>query len=595
MRMLRQKLFAFLVVVCWLAPLLVVALLPACFMHEALGAEQRGSLVIKSMDNTTTLAQLSSGFRLWSFSTPGFVKNDADGIFSGGNSVALSDISSLISVSPPLSYDPTNGTTANISIPLATGSADGYLSSTDWSTFNSKQAAGAYLTAVPDPIVPADGTQGVTGNLDASGYSEAGNIRLDTNTVSTLDTNGNLLIIPNGSGRVDIGNVGDAALSGTGSRTLWVGTTTGTTARIGIVGKSQADLFFKGSDAAVNSKWVQFYSINGTLGLRALNDAYTVKKEWMFISATGLVGFYNITPRYDLDVNGAIRAISGLYTGGTAGTDGTLRIDGNGVATLVSATVGDTGLVPLTLTSTDADAGGAAVDLYRNSASPAANDTLFSLIFSGRDSATNKTSYGYILGSILDPTNGSEDSQLTFTTLAAGTAVDPLRLESNKIMAGTGAEYYAGDGTKVIDATGNWTGVAPTAGYAVAWTGTVSNTADGVMTLLYSNPVGGFLRACGTAKGGVGAVLEFEVLGTAGVSLFTTTSIDTDCQWMLEAEVVGLTVWYRLKMADDAILGDAPLLVSEGWKTFTGTTHYFRIKGTGASANDVTVNMVTIK
>jgi len=42
----------------------------------------------------------------------------------------------------------TGGTTPAISIPKATGSVDGYLSSTDWTTFNNKQPAGAYLTAV---------------------------------------------------------------------------------------------------------------------------------------------------------------------------------------------------------------------------------------------------------------------------------------------------------------------------------------------------------------------------------------------------------------------------------------------------------------
>ena len=42
----------------------------------------------------------------------------------------------------------TGGTTPAISIPKATTSVDGYLSATDWTTFNNKQPAGAYLTTV---------------------------------------------------------------------------------------------------------------------------------------------------------------------------------------------------------------------------------------------------------------------------------------------------------------------------------------------------------------------------------------------------------------------------------------------------------------
>lgn len=45
-------------------------------------------------------------------------------------------ISSIIGTSPIVS---SGGTTPSISIPQASGSADGYLSSTDWTTFNSKQ------------------------------------------------------------------------------------------------------------------------------------------------------------------------------------------------------------------------------------------------------------------------------------------------------------------------------------------------------------------------------------------------------------------------------------------------------------------------
>jgi len=59
----------------------------------------------------------------------------------------------------------------------------------------------------------------------------------------------------------------------------------------------------------------------------------------------------------------------------------------------------------MTLTSTDAGAAAAPLlELYRDSASPAASDTLGEIEFNGEDSAGNKQAYGLIHASILSPT-----------------------------------------------------------------------------------------------------------------------------------------------------------------------------------------------
>ena len=53
------------------------------------------------------------------------------------------------------------GTSAShLSMPAATGSVNGYLTSTDWTTFNSKQPAGTYVTSVSGtaPVVSSGGT-----------------------------------------------------------------------------------------------------------------------------------------------------------------------------------------------------------------------------------------------------------------------------------------------------------------------------------------------------------------------------------------------------------------------------------------------------
>jgi len=70
---------------------------------------------------------------------------------------ALSYVSS-IGVSAPITS--TGGLTPTIGITQATTSTNGYLSSTDWNTFNGKQAAGSYLTAVS--VASANGFAGTS-------------------------------------------------------------------------------------------------------------------------------------------------------------------------------------------------------------------------------------------------------------------------------------------------------------------------------------------------------------------------------------------------------------------------------------------------
>ena len=67
------------------------------------------------------------------------------------------------------------GNTPAISISQATTSTDGYLSSTDWNTFNNKQAAGTYVTSVSGSTGRITSSGGTTPAIDlASGVVTAG-------------------------------------------------------------------------------------------------------------------------------------------------------------------------------------------------------------------------------------------------------------------------------------------------------------------------------------------------------------------------------------------------------------------------------------
>ena len=89
----------------------------------------------------------------------------------------------------------------------------------------------------------------------------------------------------------------------------------------------------------------------------------------------------------------------------------------------------------VTLTSTDAGATAAPLlELYRDSASPAANDTLGEIEFNGEDSAGNKQAYALFHGSILSPTSGSEQGQLHFETATAGALTEKMIIGTTNLV-----------------------------------------------------------------------------------------------------------------------------------------------------------------
>ena len=89
----------------------------------------------------------------------------------------------------------------------------------------------------------------------------------------------------------------------------------------------------------------------------------------------------------------------------------------------------------MTLTSTDAGAAAAPLlELYRDSATPAASDTLGEIKFNGEDSAGNKQAYGLIHGSILSPTSTAEQGQLHFETATAGALTEKMIIGTTNLV-----------------------------------------------------------------------------------------------------------------------------------------------------------------
>lgn len=95
---------------------------------------------------------------------------------TGGSISGVSGIGTVTAVSGTAPVVSSGGNTPAISMAKATTSVDGYLSATDWNTFNNKQPSGAYLTAVTaDSPLSGSGTSGshliiAQANTTTSGY-----------------------------------------------------------------------------------------------------------------------------------------------------------------------------------------------------------------------------------------------------------------------------------------------------------------------------------------------------------------------------------------------------------------------------------------
>jgi len=126
-----------------------------------------GTAPIASSGGTTPAISISQA----GTSTDGYLSSTDWNTFNS-KQPAGTYVTSVGATSPVAS---SGGTTPTISMPQATGSVSGYLSSTDWNTFNNKQPAGTYVTSVTgtSPITSSGGTTPAIAL--ASGYGDTQN------------------------------------------------------------------------------------------------------------------------------------------------------------------------------------------------------------------------------------------------------------------------------------------------------------------------------------------------------------------------------------------------------------------------------------
>jgi len=144
-----------------------------------------------------------------------------------GGSISVGTVTSVTGTSPVVS---SGGNTPAISMPAATSSVNGYLTSADWTTFNGKQPAGTYVTSVAatSPVTSSGGTTptiampaattSVSGYLTSTDWNTfngkgSGTVTSVSGTTGRItSTGGTTPVIDLASGVVTAGTTGSSTL-----------------------------------------------------------------------------------------------------------------------------------------------------------------------------------------------------------------------------------------------------------------------------------------------------------------------------------------------------------------------------------------------
>ena len=144
------------------------------------------------------------------------------------------------------------------------------------------------------------------------------------------------------------------------------------------------------------------------------------------VNTTGTLKLFDADDSHSAGIAaGTITADATLMTLNTADIDISVPIDVTGASTITTADNTDT----LSLISTDADANvGPILRLFRNSASPADDDVIGNIVFSGEDDAGNETDFLTFQVNAGDVGNGAEDGFMRIMMPVASTSTEFFRM-----------------------------------------------------------------------------------------------------------------------------------------------------------------------
>lgn len=258
---------------------------------------------------------------------------------------------------------------------------------------------------------------------DAADTKTSGNLTFSDDVKAVFGTGSDLEIFHDGSNS-RIKDVGTGSLIVTATN-LKFSKADGTEDYINCVVDDTVELFFNGNKKIETSNTGA--TVTGTLVADGLDIARDTDASAEIGRAhIGSVGFTDFSGFSHVDQNATgsyalLQSSSGnTYLNAASGQTVHYRINNSDVMTMNNTGLAVTG--DLTLQSTDAGATeNPTLDLYRNSASPADNDILGHIHFSGENDADQKVIYGEIEMRALDVSDGTEDGRLVINSILNGT------------------------------------------------------------------------------------------------------------------------------------------------------------------------------
>jgi hypothetical protein len=275
------------------------------------------------------------------------------------------------------------------------------------------------LTVTDDMTV--GGTLGVTGVVTANAGVVVDNITIDGTEIDLS------------SGDLTIDVAGDIILDADGGNVTFKD---GGTA-IGDLVNSSSDFVI---ESKVQDKDIIFKGDDGGSGITALTLDMSAAGAATFnstVTATGTSVFASLDISGDIDVDGTTN-LDVVDIDGAVDMASTLQVDG-AITSSSAATITTADNNPqMTLVSTDADANvGPVLKLYRNSSSPADDDLLGRIQFTGEDDAGNENTFARINVIATDVSNGSEDARMEFAPAVADDFTPTMSLTSGNVGIGT--------------------------------------------------------------------------------------------------------------------------------------------------------------
>jgi hypothetical protein len=257
-----------------------------------------GGAVVSSVSATAPLA--SSGGAAPTISMPA-ATSSANGYLTSANWTTFNAKESALTFSSPL-----NRSVNAISLPAASASASGYLSSTDWTTFNAKVSSGANstITSLSGLTTDLSVAQGGTGASTLTGVVHG-------NGTSAF-TAGAVALASEVSGTLPVANGGSGATTAAAARTAFGAAASGANSDITRLSGLTTSLSVSQGGIGTNSLTANKILVgNGTSAVLAPTNLH-------WDNTNSRLGVGDTTPSYTVDVAGDVNVTGAFRVNGTA-------------------------------------------------------------------------------------------------------------------------------------------------------------------------------------------------------------------------------------------------------------------------------------